>query len=203
MGCMGSGGGRGPFPATWPQNEVYLPSFCWSLQSVWIVLILYPWLYSFSAFSHVFHQLNFYLFLNAQWNPLCGISLSSTGCKSSYWCLSLGLPYFCCLVFYVFVSLFKKVLAGCQWLMPLILATQEADTRRSVVWSQSRQIVLKTLSWKKPKQNRAGRVAQVVEGLPSKPNKRLWVQTLVRTPPHQKCWLTDIISWVPTTCQVL
>jgi hypothetical protein len=34
------------------------------------------------------------------------------------------------------------------WLMPIILATQEADIRRIVVQSQPEQIVHETLSWK-------------------------------------------------------
>jgi hypothetical protein len=34
--------------------------------------------------------------------------------------------------------------------MPVILATQEAEIRRIQVWSQPRQRVCKTLSWKKP-----------------------------------------------------
>jgi hypothetical protein len=36
----------------------------------------------------------------------------------------------------------------CQWLLPVILATQEAEIRRIAVQSQSRQIVLETLSQK-------------------------------------------------------
>jgi hypothetical protein len=47
--------------------------------------------------------------------------------------------------------------AGCQWLMPIIVATQEAEFRRIVVKSQPGQIVRKTSS-----QKRAGRVAQGV-----------------------------------------
>jgi hypothetical protein len=39
---------------------------------------------------------------------------------------------------------------GHQWLTPIILTTQEAKIRRIVVQSQPRQIVLETLSWKKP-----------------------------------------------------
>jgi hypothetical protein len=53
--------------------------------------------------------------------------------------------------------------------MPVILDTQEAEIRRIVVQRQPRKIVLKTLSWKYPSQNktkqnkkkkRAGRVVQ-------------------------------------------
>jgi hypothetical protein len=42
--------------------------------------------------------------------------------------------------------------AGCQWLIPVILATQEAEIRRIAVGSQPKQIVLKTLSQKKKSQ---------------------------------------------------
>jgi hypothetical protein len=43
--------------------------------------------------------------------------------------------------------------------MPVILATHEAEIRKIAVWSQLRQIVSKTLSWK----NSSGGVAQGVE----------------------------------------
>jgi hypothetical protein len=46
--------------------------------------------------------------------------------------------------------------------MPVILATQKAEIRRITVWSQPRQIVLKSLSWKTPSQKRTGGVAQGV-----------------------------------------
>jgi hypothetical protein len=52
--------------------------------------------------------------------------------------------------------------------MPVILATQEAETRRIVVQRQPRQTVHGTLSCKYPTQKRAGRVAQMAECLPSK-----------------------------------
>jgi hypothetical protein len=59
-------------------------------------------------------------------------------------------------------------LAGCRWLTPVILATQEAEIRRIPVPSQPGQIVHGTLSQKSPSQNRAGGVAQGV-GLEFKP----------------------------------
>jgi hypothetical protein len=43
--------------------------------------------------------------------------------------------------------------------MPLILATQEAQIRRTIVGSQPQQIVPETLSQKKTSQKRAGGVA--------------------------------------------
>jgi hypothetical protein len=43
----------------------------------------------------------------------------------------------------------------------------EAEIRRIVIRSQPRQLVLKTLTRKYPKQKRAGGVTQVVELLPS------------------------------------
>jgi hypothetical protein len=46
--------------------------------------------------------------------------------------------------------------AGCQWLMPVILAIQEAEIRRIMVQSQPRQIVCKTLSQKTLYKNRTG-----------------------------------------------
>jgi hypothetical protein len=43
----------------------------------------------------------------------------------------------------------KQKLAGCWWLLPVILATQEAKIRRIVVRSQPQQIVFETLPGKK------------------------------------------------------
>jgi hypothetical protein len=61
-----------------------------------------------------------------------------------------------------FASLSSKlvVLAGCQWLTPVILAAQVAEIRRIVVQRQPRQIVHKTLFLKTLHKNRAGGVAQ-------------------------------------------
>jgi hypothetical protein len=45
-----------------------------------------------------------------------------------------------------------RTLARLQWLMPIILATQEVEIRRTLVRSQPRQIVRETLSQEKPSQ---------------------------------------------------
>jgi hypothetical protein len=54
--------------------------------------------------------------------------------------------------------------------MPVILATQEAETRKTTIQSQSGQIAHKTLSQKYSahKKKGAGGVAQKVECLPSR-----------------------------------
>jgi hypothetical protein len=44
--------------------------------------------------------------------------------------------------------------AGCWWLTPVILVTQEAEVRRIVVQSQPRQIVLRYPISKKPITNK-------------------------------------------------
>jgi hypothetical protein len=59
----------------------------------------------------------------------------------------------------IFMILQNPLVAGCGWLMLVILAT---EIRRIVVQSQPRQIVGKTLTWKKPSPKRAGGVAQAV-----------------------------------------
>jgi hypothetical protein len=45
-----------------------------------------------------------------------------------------------------------NLFARCQWLMPVILVTQEAEIRRISVRSQPRQIVCEILSQKEPSQ---------------------------------------------------
>jgi hypothetical protein len=72
---------------------------------------------------------------------------------------------FCALVIFHTVLIFfaqaslgprSSCLAGHQWLMPVILATQDAEIRRILVRSQSRQTVLGTLSQKTLHKNRTG-----------------------------------------------
>jgi hypothetical protein len=55
-----------------------------------------------------------------------------------------------------------KIFHHVLWLMPVILATQEAEVRRIVVWSQPGQIVPRDPISKNPSQKRAGGVAQGV-----------------------------------------
>jgi hypothetical protein len=71
------------------------------------------------------------------------------------------------------------------WVMPVILATQEAQIRRTIVQSQPGQIVRKTLSQKVPNRKSAGRVAQVVEFL-SRKHKTLSSNPSTTTPPQKK-----------------
>jgi hypothetical protein len=59
----------------------------------------------------------------------------------------------------------------CWALVVVILATQEAKIRKIVVQSQPGQIVLKTLSRKKPSQKRAG---GITEGVGSEFKPQYW-----------------------------
>jgi hypothetical protein len=52
-----------------------------------------------------------------------------------------------------------------RWLTTVILATQEAEIRKIIVWGLPRQIVNEILSQKHSIQKRAGRMAQVGEHL--------------------------------------
>jgi hypothetical protein len=57
-------------------------------------------------------------------------------------------------------SLPSKKKSRHQWLMPVILATQEAEIRRVMVQTSPRQRVHETLSQKTLDKNRAGRMVQ-------------------------------------------
>jgi hypothetical protein len=83
----------------------------------------------------------------------------------------------------------KSFWAGCWWLTPIILATQEAEIRRISVWSQPGQIVHRTLSRKNLHKKMAGGVAQGA-GLEFKllyyKNKSFWIT-------QAKFWRWNII----------
>jgi hypothetical protein len=49
---------------------------------------------------------------------------------------------------------FNKKVAGCWWLMPVILATQEAEIRKITIRSQLGQTVNETLPQKKKKKKK-------------------------------------------------
>jgi hypothetical protein len=71
----------------------------------------------------------------------------------------------CCLSGESWNAYLKARGARYWWLTPVIPDTQEAEIRRIAVQSQPRPIVLETLSWRKPIQNRSSWVTQVVEHL--------------------------------------
>jgi hypothetical protein len=63
----------------------------------------------------------------------------------------------------------KRLKTGCQWLLPVILATEEVEIRRITVQSQPRADSLQDpLSWKTHHKKRASGVVQVAQHLPSK-----------------------------------
>jgi hypothetical protein len=62
----------------------------------------------------------------------------------------------------------RKKEAWHQWLMPVILASQEAEIRRITLWSQPKQIVHEAQCQKNPSQKRPGGIAQG-EGAEFKP----------------------------------
>jgi hypothetical protein len=66
-------------------------------------------------------------------------------------------------------TLKNPILAGCQWLTPIILATREAEIKTIKAQGQPRQTVCKTPISKITRTKRTGGVAQVVECLLSKP----------------------------------
>jgi hypothetical protein len=62
------------------------------------------------------------------------------------------LMFMCLLLLGISGSLKNYIIVGQQWLMPIILATQEAEIRRIMVPGQPGQIVHETLSQKNPSQ---------------------------------------------------
>jgi hypothetical protein len=62
--------------------------------------------------------------------------------------VSINVVHYC--TWLVIYLLQEKVLAGCRWLTPVILATPEAEIRRIKVQSQPGEIVHETLSRKYP-----------------------------------------------------
>jgi hypothetical protein len=70
-----------------------------------------------------------------------------------------------------------RTFSGCQWLTPVILATQEAEIRRITVGSKPSQIYHGTLSQKTLLKNKTGGVVQA-EALSSSSSTEKNVRTL-------------------------
>jgi hypothetical protein len=80
--------------------------------------------------------------------------------------ISYKCDYTVCVILDYFISIMSSwfipvsqfpSFAGRWWLTPVILATQEAEIRRILVWNQPRQIVQETLSQKKLITKKRGR----------------------------------------------
>jgi hypothetical protein len=87
----------------------------------------------------IFQNMEMHVYLDraaAQW-PLCK-GMRETFTSTFFW--NVGIQY----VTFLYIKIFLK--ARCWWLMPVILATQEAEIRRIEVQSQTGQTVHKTLS---------------------------------------------------------
>jgi hypothetical protein len=77
---------------------------------------------------------------------------------------------------------------------PFVLATQEAEIRKIMVWGQPRQRVHKTLSWKYPPQKRAGGVAQMVQHLPSKRETLSSNPGITRKKKKRQEWISNAVQ---------
>jgi hypothetical protein len=62
----------------------------------------------------------------------------------------------CCVTQVCFFIPLRSPLVWCHWLLPIILATQEADVRKIAFQSQPRQLVYKTLAQKTPSKQQKG-----------------------------------------------
>jgi hypothetical protein len=98
----------------------------------------------------------------------------------------------------------KGGIAEHPWLTPVIVATQEAEIRRIMVWSQPGQIVPKTLSRIYSIQKGSSQVAQMVEFLPNKcealssnhSSPKRWDLTLISIPAWVFWFITKLGPWI-------
>jgi hypothetical protein len=79
------------------------------------------------------------------------------------------------------------------WLMPVILAIQEAEIRKIVFWSQLRKIVHETLSWKNPLQKGWWNGSRNKDNCLA--SMRLWVQAPV-LPKEEKAEEDNMNIWL-------